>query len=262
MTSTSLPGIRLVIPTYRRVHEQATFLGLPEDWRKLVIFVTDQQDYKGLYAKYGQTTGAQFVVHPPEITSIAQKRAWILQNTLYERIVMLDDDLRFAMRPEPSDTKLVPAKPEDVGKALHLLSSMLCMVVHAGFSARQGNNHLPAGWVANTRMMYVLGYRPEEVRKHCELGRIEHREDMDYTLQLLRAGCPNMVLADICVDQRYNAPGGASASGRTVQQSNADADRLALLHPGLVRVVQKDYAGSVPRREVVVSWKKAYDSRP
>jgi hypothetical protein len=106
-------------------------------------------------------------------------------------------------------------------------------------------------------MMYCLGYRPEILRRVCELGRIEHREDMDYTLQLLRAGYPNRVNYRLAVGQKaYNAKGGASLE-RTMEASNADAEKLAELHPGLVRVAEKNYKQSIKRKEVVCSWKKA-----
>ncbi len=105
-------------------------------------------------------------------------------------------------------------------------------------------------------MIYALGYDLDKAVPLLELGRIEHREDMDYTLQLLRQGHENILLTDLCVDQKYNAPGGAS-SERTMEASNADAELLAELHPGLVRVADKKYKGSIPRKEVVVSWKKA-----
>lgn len=249
--------MQIVIPTYRRVHDQATFLGLPGELHKRVTFVVDERDSAGLWAKYRET-GVTMLVHPPGIATIAQKRAWILGSMKHEKIVMLDDDLRFAARLTPESTKLAPATPLQVLEGFIRLEDALSLYAHAGFSARQGNNNLEAGWHENTRMMYVLGYRTEVVREHCQLGRIEHREDMDYTLQLLRAGFANSVYTDLCVDQRYNAAGGASASGRTVAASNADAHKLAELHPGVVKVVQKAYSGSVPRQEVIVQWKKAY----
>jgi len=104
-----------------------------------------------------------------------------------------------------------------------------------------------------------LGYNVPIVKRECELGRIETREDMDYTLQLLRKGFPNIVFFNLCVDQKYNSPGGASLE-RTVESSNADAEKLATLHPGFVRITEKKYKSSLPRKEVVCSWKKAFKS--
>jgi hypothetical protein len=106
-------------------------------------------------------------------------------------------------------------------------------------------------------MMYSLGYYLPIVVKECELGRIETREDMDLTLQLLRKGFPNAVWHTTVNDQRkFNAPGGASIK-RTIESSNADAYKLAQLHPGYVSTVERPYKASVPRIEVVCQWQKA-----
>jgi hypothetical protein len=106
-------------------------------------------------------------------------------------------------------------------------------------------------------MIYSLGYYLPKVVEECELGRIETREDMDVTLQLLRKGYPNAVWHTTVANQRkYNAPGGAT-NERTVESMNADAYKLARLHPGYVRVDDKRYKTSVPRLEVHCSWKKA-----
>jgi hypothetical protein len=250
--------VRIYIPTYRRVNAQHTYYALPPGWQARTTFVVDAQDALAMI-DYGYASGLLCIVPDSAgVTSIAKKRAWLLSTVEDEPIVMLDDDLRFAVR-DGAGGRLVDASPEIVGAYLFALETSLQLYVHAGFSARQGNNHLPGGWVTNTRMMYVLGYQPHAVRKHCELGRIETREDMDITLQLLRKGFPNAVCADICVDQKYNAPGGASGQ-RTMAASDADAELLAALHPGFVKVVQRAYASSVPRKEVVVQWKKAFES--
>ena len=78
-------------------------------------------------------------------------------------------------------------------------------------------------------------------------------------LTLYRAGHPSYQVYDWCVAPgAYGAPGGCS-SERTVAASDAAALRLAELHHPFVRVVDKAYKG-VPRKEVVVSWKKALKS--
>lgn len=251
--------MRIIIPTYRRTGIQHTFNTLPPKWQAATTFVCDQEDADKLALRYTDTS-CSFLVTEPGIDTIAKKRALILRyyaETGVDKIVMMDDDLRFAVR-ITNDTKLLPAARTQIDLYLVMLKQQLDKTMHAGWSARQGNNRKPAGWDGPARMMYVLGYRPADVVQHCELGRIETREDFDYTLQLLRKGFPNAVNNDICADQGYNAPGGCSLS-RTVESSNADAHRLAELHPGLVKATQKDYEGSVPRVEVVVQWKKALE---
>ena len=252
--------LRIVIPTYRRAFAQHTFQGLPNTWHDRVTLVVDEQDAKIFRRDSWRETGCEVVVVPETVHTIAQKRAWILRELPYELLVMMDDDLRFACRLPSTPVRLVPADPTMVAAHLGWLEMKLQSdVAHAGWSARQGNNRLDDGWISNTRMMYVLGYRRSVVLRECQLGRVETREDMDYTLQLLRRGFPNAVSSLICADQKYNAPGGASLE-RTTERSNADAEKLAELHPGLVKVVQKSYKGSIPRKEVICYWKKAFRS--
>lgn len=258
--------LRIYIPTYRRTDAQHTLTALPPEWQRRATLVVDAADAGKIdfLRKVGREPlrRASYLVVPETIQTIAKKRAWILRSAANhgeERIVMFDDDLRFASRRyEGEEFKLRPSSEEDIDLALRELEARLGDLAHAGFSARQGNNRLDSGWLRTRRMMYALGYRPQVVVENCELGRIETREDFDYTLQLFRKGYDNEVLSEICVDQTYNAKGGCSEQ-RTVEASNADAEKLAELHPGLVKVVEKDYKASLPRKEVVVQWKQALE---
>lgn len=258
----------VVIPTYRRVARQATLKGLPATWLGRTTLVVDQHDAElAQSATYrAQLRGVRVLVHPPEVRTIAAKRAWILRRW-QGPLVMLDDDLRFAVRKRPgtTDPALREATAEDLEQQLEALAQQLRTVAHAGWSARQGNNRQEGGWKEATRQMYVLGYDADRLRGLEEtgrvtLGRIGFREDMDLTLQLLRLGLPNAVSYDVTADQAagYAAAGGCTDE-RTVEGSDADALRLAELHPGLVKVVKKEYKGSLHRNEVVVQWRKAYE---
>lgn len=250
--------MKIVIPTYRRIEAQHTYKQLPENWQRQTVFVVDLHDYVRM-RPMKEFLAADFVSVPAEITSIAKKRKWILENFECKSLVQFDDDLQFAIRRYRENGKISQCKPtlEETDHWLKELEKMLDQYVHAGFSARQFNNAKPQGWAKNTRMMYSLGYQPAVVRKECELGRIETREDMDVTLQLLKKGYENVVCSEFCHDQIYNTAGGCSID-RTLESSNADAERLAELHPGLVRVVEKDYKRSMRRKEVVCAWKRAY----
>jgi len=278
--------MRIVIPTYRRVTRQITLRELPPEWRKKTTLVCDSSDARE-FERLGlpKQSGCDMVVVPKKITTIASKRAWIIDRWARERdsyILMLDDDLRFSVRDyTQAPTKLVKPTVEDVGRGLRRVGKALTEYAHVGISTRQGNNRVEAlqrrnlskkfgdlevdetirrlRWLRNYRMVYALGYDCAIVEAECKLGRIEHREDMDYCLQLLRKGWENRVLAELTVDQVYNSRGGASEE-RSMEASNADAEKLAKLHKGFVKVVDRAYLKSVPRKEVVVQWKKAYES--
>lgn len=265
--------MHIYIPTYRRTHRQRTWQFLSPYWRERTTFVCDEEDARILSEQEQGTAGFWI----SKAKTIAKKRAEIMKKSPHRHILMLDDDLRFCKRTYESPEhrvnlrqghakrqsysfKLPNATPKQVDRALLKFEAKLESgnYAHLGFGARQGNNTLPDyGWRKNARMIYALGYDLKVVRKVCELGRIETREDMDYTLQLLRAGYRNAINVEMVVDQYYNAVGGARDQ-RSVESGNADAEKLAKLHPGLVKVVERAYKQSIPRKEVVVSWRKAY----
>lgn len=251
-------SFHIYIPTYRRTHKQATYIQLPPELKAITTFVCDPTDLASLQRRAAADgSGTQCWVMPPEVKTIADKRAFIIRETPYERIVMLDDDLKFCVKKIEDAVHLIKAKPEEVAHWFWALADKLKTLAHAGFGPRQLNSTKPGGWQDNERMMYVLGYQPQVLRDNCDLGRIETREDFDYALQLLQKGFPNQVCSSICVDQTYNAPGGASLE-RTQEASDRDAHKLAALHPGLVSVKVKPYKTSLVRTEVSVQWKKAF----
>lgn len=260
--------LRLYIPTYRRTTFQKTFGLLPRKWQKRVTFVCDVEDEPKLRKLLKRERYAKLWVVPRSIKTIAQKRAWIIENTSATILLMLDDDLRFCTRhykekkskAEGGSDKSsqINSTYEQIDEALTRIENMLQKYAHVGISAKQGNNNMPGrGFAKNVRMIYGLGYQVATVRNVCRLGRIEHREDMDYTLQLLRRGFANRVLLDHCVDQLYNTPGGASVD-RKQKDSDRDAELLAKLHSPFVKVVEKKYKVSQIRKEVICSWKKAF----
>lgn len=256
--------LRLYIPTYRRTDFQKTFGLLPRKWKKRVTFVCDVEDEPKLRKLLKREPYAKLWVVPKSITTIAKKRSWIIENTSSKILMMFDDDLRFCSRKYKTSVRLgdkssqLNSTHEQIDEALMRIQKMLHRYAHVGISAKQGNNNMPGrGFAKNVRMIYGLGYQVGVVRKFCRLGRIEHREDMDYTLQLLRKGFANRVLLDHCVDQLYNTPGGASVD-RKQKDSDRDAELLAKLHKPFVKVVEKKYKVSMIRKEVVCSWKKAF----
>jgi ribosomal protein L23 len=263
MESLAVFRMRIYIPTYRRATAQKTWSLLPPEWRKKTTFVVDDQDKQALITRGIKAT---FWVHPKRVKTIAQKRAWIIESTKHEKIIMMDDDLRFCARRYLDKKKglieLPAATVEQIGEAIEALFNKLDTHAHVTMSPRQmnnqSNNAFKHGWDENARAIYVLGYRVSVLRKYCKLGRIEHREDMDYTLQLLTQGFKNAKYMEVCVDTKYNSAGGASLE-RSMEASNADAKKLARWFPDFVKVVERAYKESVPRKEVIVAWKQAYE---
>ena len=248
------------IPTYGRVDKQVTLSRIPKSSgvdEGRVVLVATKKEAKKLERQYE----VPVLVQPDTVTNIAQKRAWIIEQCRHERMIMLDDDLRFCYRPSFATSKLITVDQDHEGanRAWTNLERALEHFAHVGIGARMGANAKTFRWSINSRCMYALGYQTKVIQK-CKLGSIDTREDMDYTLQLLRKGFRNLVSYRLLVDQTFAKAGGMTEE-RTIKKSDRDAVKLAERYPGVVEVIEKAYKASIPRKEVRVAWRKAFRSK-
>jgi hypothetical protein len=249
----------IYIPTYRRLKAQTTLARIPLSSgvkKGRVVLVCVKEEAKKLERKYE----VPVLIQPDDVKNIAQKRAWIIEQCRYDRMVMLDDDLRFCYRPTFAEKKLItiPNDHEGGNRSWLNFERALEHYAHAGIAARMGAQEKNFRWQINTRMMYVLGYQTKIIQKKCRLGSMGTREDMDYTLQLLQLGYRNIVSYRLLVDQQFAKHGGMTEE-RTIEKSDRDAEKLAKRYPGIVEVQQKAYKDSIPRKEVRVAWRKAFN---
>src|SRR5271170_1768084 len=100
----------LVIPTYGRAKRQKTFFNLPISIRK-ITYLAIQKREEHLY-------GDEFpckVILPDHIRDIATTRDYLCQEIWpNDKLIMMDDDLEFAVRREDEPTKFTDAFPEDI----------------------------------------------------------------------------------------------------------------------------------------------------
>jgi hypothetical protein len=208
-------------------------------------------------------------------------RQWIVDELARqdEPVIMLDDDLAFFVRKDPSAHNLRPAG-EDV---VTIFERLFCLVaggapeghgepeipqsvVHAGLSPRQGNNWaFPSTILINERMNAVHCVWPEALRHYgIRYDDVDMMEDYHVTLSLLEQGEKSAAIVDAAWDQckGSGAPGGFSHY-RNAETQGAAAEKLASLHPLTVKVVEKEpktgsggFAGK--RKDVRVQWKQAY----
>lgn len=180
--------------------------------------------------------------------------------------VMLDDDIKFIRRADPSTTKLVQIEHGDMSAMFATIRRQLGHFCHVGVSARQGNNNVGVGSPdvlveRNTRLLRVLAYRTKDFLE-LEHGRVDIMEDFDITLQLLRKGKANINLYWWSQDQDMtNAPGGCSEY-RTHQLHARSVLKLQELHPAFVKIVEKKNktGGEFGTRvEARIQWKAAYE---
>jgi hypothetical protein len=199
-------------------------------------------------------------------------RQWIVDELARqgEPVIMLDDDLAFFVRKDPSAHNLRPAGAdvERIFSRLHILVAHNDYV-HSGLSPRQGNNWAyPATTLTVERMNAVHCVLPEALRHYgIRYDDVDMMEDYHVVLSLFEKGEKNAVITDAAWDQckGSGAPGGFSHY-RTSETQAAAAERLAELHPKVVKVVEKTpktgsggFSGT--RKDVRVQWKKAYQTR-
>jgi len=181
-----------------------------------------------------------------------------------EKVCMLDDDLRFDLRREDEPNKFTTAEPPHVSKMFQVIEASLDTYAHVGVCPREGGNRHTEKVMFNTRMMRVMAlnrtmYHEAKVR----FDRIPVMEDFDVTLQLLRAGYPNVVLNKYIQGQGSSNSAGGCSLYRTMEVHEAGARRLKELHPDFVSLVQKTTKGAWgggTRTDVMIQWKKAFAS--
>jgi hypothetical protein len=245
-----------------RTTQQATLQVLNDAKLRPTLVVQERE--QEAYA-HGLTHEMQYdmLVLPDKIRTIAATRDWLIHSWAHhDKLLMLDDDLHIACRRDDNRSLFRNPMPVDIHQMLASINDALNPCPMVGIGPREGGNRNTDHVVHNTRIMRVLGFRRSYLREHkIFFSGVELMEDFHVNLQILRSGADTCILNDWVSDQAGGsaAPGGCS-SYRTDALQSAAAHRLAALHPGLVRVVQKAtktaWGGGV-RTDVVVQWKKA-----
>lgn len=255
-----LKELQIFIHTYGRSDDQQSLQRLSPAVSKRVWLVVQKREAH-LY------TWPKLMVLPDEIRMLSPTRQYILENAKKNKIIMMDDDLAFYRRKSQTDWHLRYCEDQDIGALFRKMSRWLDNYAHCGISPREGNNRVEELSSVNTRMMRILGYNRKLVSKtDAHFDRLDTKQDFDMTLQLLRAGYPNIVSYEFAQGQwRGSNAAGGCAEYRTEEMMSRCAQELADLHPGFVRVTEKktksawqEFGGV--RKDVIVYWKKAYAS--
>lgn len=255
--------MQIFIPTYGRSGNQVTLDALRAAGLDPILVVQAREAKK--YERY-MSAGVPVKILPPEIQTIAPTRQHILDCLVAsDKFAMVDDDLYFYHRREDDPTKLRDITKHELLGAFMKLEGILGTghTAHAGFAPREGANRNTEALLHNTRIMRVLGYDARVLRKfNIRFDKMEVMEDFHVALSLLELGFPNCILNTYANNQ---AAGSGAAGGcshfRTPELHAMNARLLAILHPGLVKVTEKETKGAWgggTRTDVIVYWKKAY----
>lgn len=258
--------MHIYVPSLNRADNQITLASLTPRLLEHTTVVVNHDQGK-LYHAVASDYGVKVLTCPATVNSSCTVRQYIVDqhNTkkLGPSLLMLDDDLRFFKRRTDDATKFLPVTNGELELCMNDMDRLMVKYTHGGILAREGGNRITDRIKLNTRLLRALAYNVEVLRKHKIKFDRGAMEDFDVTLQLLRLGYCNVALCSYVQDQqRSNAPGGCSTY-RTPAYQAAWCKRLHELHPDFVKLVQKTTKvawGGSERTDVVISWKKAYES--
>jgi hypothetical protein len=246
------------------IHQQATLKVLNDAHVFPTLVIQEEEQYA--YGDRLKTMVYDPLVLPHNIRTIADTRDWLVHECTSlkdDKVLMFDDDLHIAVRRDDNRSLFRNPMQKDIHTMLENIDMALNSCPMVGIGPREGGNRNTDHVAYNTRIMRVLGFRKSYLREHkIFFGGVALMEDFHVNLQILRSGTDTCVLNDWVSNQAggSNAPGGCSSYRKGALQTTA-AHKLATLHPGFVRVVQKASNNwgtvGITRTDVVVSWKKA-----
>jgi hypothetical protein len=251
--------MHIFIHTYGRHNRQLTFWNLSPEVRERTYLVVQEREadlYDPFYRK---------IVLPGGIMNLTSTRQFLMEN-YGPYVCILDDDLEFAVRRDDDRTKFRKPKDRDIDELFAVMQNLMG-VGHplVGIAAREGANRQTDPYLPATRQMRVHAINTTLYRKlGIRFDRVRVMEDFDVTLQFLEAGYSNIVINDYVTNQSGSNTSGGCSAYRTDEVQAESAEKLALLHPGLVKVVTKHTKtswGGKERKDVIVQWKRALATR-
>lgn len=293
-----MSDLQIVIPTHARSHRQITLNNLPPVLRKRTLIITStEQDAEAINENYQhpaqmirvahgvksisekrhwimQNVKAPFIfMMDDDIDFFARCAAkyrfwnngqWEIRQQFHKTNLNAKTKMTLMIKAQPADfvacfQAIEKRFKERVARHEQLAIDRGLPYGGVAMGFRMHNDKIQDSWVYNARLMYAFGIN-REIYKRLKLNfnEVFCREDFNITLRLLRAGYPNAIYTEFMSSPKdYNAEGGASTE-RSMNRSDMEADKLARLHPGFVRVKFKDYKTGIPRKEVNVQWKRAY----
>jgi len=238
-----------------RAGRQATWSALPaaiQAKTKIVIPAGEEHHY------------AKFPHISVPVKGIGPTRQWVIDNCS-DKVVMLDNDLTFAVRRGDNPAKFVPATDKDVEDMFNTIWGLLDKYAHVGVAGREGGNRVISRFIHTTRMIRILAYDARVLRKaKVRFDALEVMEDFHTTLRLLRLGFDNILLNHIVHNQYGSNTAGGCSQYRTPEMQELAANLLKEHHPDFVKVVKKQtkvaWGGMRERSDVIIQWKRAFQA--
>lgn len=241
----------LYIPTRGRVDNQLTVERLPKGMHQHVTLVCPADEVKALRKNYPRV---DVLAQPNNIKTLGAKREWIMLQSPHRFTFMMDDDLYlYAFDPEQQKHVVASTARDATYRFWTKTLPKLCRDYRCvGFGTKA---FAPKGGIKeNFHLGFVFGMDKKAV-KTIKWNRIFPYEDVDYTLQLLKAGVRIAVTYDMAVGQRKADAAGGLQGERTREMAAKALQKLIKLHPDVVK--EKPPSAQHPDSNTRISWRGA-----
>lgn len=252
----------IYIPSRGRASNVRTLESLNSEMRAATSIVTTAEEANE-YSR--RNPGIKVIARPDHVKNVAQSRQFILE-TAGEPFIMLDDDLRFFVRADPSAHNLVQAHDAKLQSIWNRMESLIGQGWDlVGLSPRQMNNtKFPNRHELVTRQNAVHCISPEIfLEKNIRFDTVPVMEDYYFILCAFEEGIPNIAIVDAAWDQcgASGAPGGTSTY-RTAEIQDQTAQDLAGMFPEVVKAIIKNTKGGLfsgqEVHDVRIQWRKQW----
>lgn len=251
---------RLFILTRGRVNKQKTLSELSKFmWPHTTLVCPKKEKSDLLELVERDYPGVTVLGQPESIGSLAEKRKYIAELSIRKNInfIQADDDLTLRAL-DPSSKKFVNSKKiQKLGWAelSRFMRTGYAPVVGFGtraFSQKIVSQEEPHRF--NYHLGFIWGMTPEAAEA-IEWGRLALYEDIDYTLQTLKAGFRNVISYRVVVAQPKGERAGGLYGERTDELVTTSLRRLIKFHPDVVTT--KESSGQHSMSNTRVAWAKA-----
>lgn len=246
--------------------DQLTISRLPKEvLHRVTLCIPEEHlvNTKSVLTKH-DCLGVRVLVQPTNITTIQEKRKWMMTQVRSKFVLFMNDNLYLYVYCRKQDKHVVLHSAPEASKNFFtsILPELMTKYRSIGFGPKFFA--LKGGVKENYHLGYVFGFHTETAKEHVHIGRLPLYDDIDYTLQLLRKGISIGITYDLVVSPKIIASTrGVGSKERSTEVRDASAAALIKLHPEFVTM--KENTSTSKNSEaflaiVRVQWQKAAKS--
>lgn len=188
-----------------------------------------------------------------DVKGISDKRQAVLDHAK-GKMVMLDDDVYFKYRLEPTSGRATPCTNVQLRRLIALTEKSLDMCDLFGLARRFMIHTKPYPAITGgMQQAHYFGFDARKVRKMgVRFDRVNLCQDADFVLQMLTKGAHQVMRTDFIHDDATPFGAGGCATWRTLEKEIEEYEKMKKLWPGIF-----DYKISNGHTSATIRYKKA-----